>query len=83
MDKVRQKELVDQIAERIHRWGMSGLASIFLDAFRPLAFMGGQALWVAQPTLNLLMDNDQVADLAQLLEQPEALTMLRARLEEA
>jgi hypothetical protein len=61
---------------------MSGLASTFLDAFRPLAFIGGQALWIAQPTLNLLIDSDRVADLARLLEQPEALDMLRARLED-
>jgi len=80
--KVRQEELVDQIAERIHRWNMSGLASTFLDAFRPLAFIGGQALWVAQPTLSLLINSDRLADLARLLEEPEALDLLLTRLEE-
>ena len=80
--RVRQEELINQIVERIHGWKMSGLASTFLDAFRPLAFIGGQALWVAQPTLSLLINSDRLADLARLLEEPEALDLLRTRLEE-
>ena len=53
MNDIRQAELVDQIVERVRHWGVTGLASALLDGIRPVAFLGGQALWVAQPTLGL------------------------------
>ena len=82
MDEVRQTELVDRVAERVRRWGLSGLASALLDSLHPLAFVAGQLLWVAQPALDLVVGTDQVAEVARLLEQPETLSLLRARLEE-
>lgn len=82
MNESRQAELVDQIAERIQQWGATGLVSALLDGIRPLAFVGGQALWVAQPALGMVMDTDKVADYARLLERPETFDLLRARLEE-
>lgn len=82
MNESRQAELVDQIAERIQQWGAAGLVSALLDGIRPLAFVGGQALWVAQPALGMVMDTDKVADYARLLERPEAFDLLRTRLEE-
>ena len=77
----KQEELIDRIAERIHNLGLSGLASILLEGIRPLAFVGGQVMWVAQPALGLLADRDRVAQVARLLERPDALDELRARLE--
>jgi len=82
VDEVRQVELVDQIVERLRRWGMAGLAAILLEGMRPMAFFAGQMLWVAQPALSCLMDGGQVANYALLLEQPEAVNLLHARLEE-
>ena len=37
------------LARAIHAAGMAGLASFALDTFKPLHWMGGQALWVLQP----------------------------------
>jgi hypothetical protein len=82
MNEIQQIELVDEIAERIRRWGVTDLASALLEGLRPVAFIGGQALWIAQPALGLVMEPEQVADYARLLERPEALDLLRARLEE-
>jgi len=82
MNEFRQAELVNQIAERIRVWGATGLVSALLDAARPIAFIGGQMLWVAQPALSVFMDGEQVAEYARLLERPEALDLLRTRLEE-
>ncbi len=82
MNEIRQEELVDQIAERVRRWGVSGLVGALLESIRPIAFIGGQALWVAQPALGLMMDTEQVAEYARLLEQPDTLALLRARLED-
>jgi hypothetical protein len=39
-------------------------------------------LWVAQPALSVFVDAEQVAEYARLLERPEALELLRTRLEE-
>ena len=82
MNEIRQEELVDQIAERARRWGVSGLVGALLEGIRPIAFIGGQALWVAQPALGLMMDTEQVAEYARLLEQPDTLALLRTRLED-
>ena len=37
------------LAGAIERAGMAGVASVLLRATRPLAWMGGQMLWVLQP----------------------------------
>ncbi len=83
MDKSQQTEFVDQIVKRVRQWGIVDLVSILLAGIRPVAFIGGQALWVMQPALGVLMAAEQVARHAPLLEQPEALEMLCARLEES
>jgi hypothetical protein len=82
VEEIRQAELVDRIAERVQRWGLDGLVSALLECVRPFAFLGGQLLWVAQPTLGLLIDPDQVAEYAYLLEQPSTIDLLRVRLEQ-
>lgn len=82
MNEPVQIELVNQIVKRVQSWGAVSLVSALLDAGRPLAFLGGQALWVAQPALSVFMDPQRVADYAHLLERPEALDLLRSRLEE-
>jgi hypothetical protein len=54
---------------------------IFLEAGHPLTFLGGQLLWVAQPALSLFMPANVVAEAAQLLEEPESVKALAAKLE--
>jgi len=83
MDENRQAELVGQLAERIQSWGLSGLVSVLLDALEPFAFVGGQLLWILQPTLGLLVDRDRIAEYAMMLERPEAYAQLRAQIKES
>ena len=82
MDEVKQAELVDQIVQRVRQWGIGGLVSVLLNSLRPFAFIGGQLLWLAQPTVTLVADGGRVADFARLLEEPAALDLLCTRLEE-
>jgi hypothetical protein len=42
----------DQLAARIDAAGMSGVATVLLQAFRPLAWMGGQVAWMLQPFMD-------------------------------
>jgi hypothetical protein len=42
------------VAAALHRAGMGGMAAFMLRAFRPLGWVGGQALWAFQPLLGAL-----------------------------
>jgi hypothetical protein len=83
MDENRQAELVGQLTRRIQSWGLSGLVSVLLDALEPFAFVGGQLLWIAKPTLGLFVDGDRIAEYASILERPEAYDLLRAQIKES
>jgi hypothetical protein len=83
MDEIRQAELAGQLARRIQSRGLGGLATLILDALEPFAFIGGQLLWILQPTLGLVVDRDRIAEVAMLLEQPEAYDRLRTELRES
>jgi hypothetical protein len=75
-----EKEVAGQAAARLARWGLAGVALFVLDAFGPLGSLAGQALWVAQPALGLLVDARQVGTLAGALERPEGVELLRRSL---
>ncbi|MCZ7540330.1 MAG: hypothetical protein M5U29_10520 [Anaerolineae bacterium] len=66
--------------ERLHAAGLGGVMAALLDAAEPLAPLGAQALWVAQPALGLVLPRDAVADLARVLDAPGGVAWLRERL---
>lgn len=76
-------EWIAQLADGLQRRGWRLPALVALEAGRPLAFLGGQFLWVAQPALSLFLPGDAIRRTAQLLEDPEAVAALLARLETA
>ena len=67
-------------AARLEALGMGGLMSALLHAMRPVAPLGAGMLWIAQPALGLFIDRDDVAGWARVLEDPDALMWLSARL---
>lgn len=73
-----QKAFVDQVASTISRRGLQAPTLIFLEAGHPVTFLGGQLLWVAQPALSLFMPAKMVTQVAELLEDPEAVQALTA-----
>ena len=75
------QELLDRLAEMLCRNGLRMPVLVALEAGRPLAFLGGQLLWVAQPALSLFFPDQSVREFAQVLEEPGAVTALAARLE--
>ena len=83
MNELKQAELVDHLVGRIRRWGLVQLAITLLESAQPLAFIGGQILWLAQPAMSLFVSHDRLAGYARLLEEPEAIDLLRTRLEES
>lgn len=73
--------LIDRLAQRITRLGLEAPALLVLESHRPLAFLAGQALLVAQPLLTPFLDPQAVRGYADLLAEPEALDRLARRLE--
>ena len=72
---------MDDLARRAARLGMTQPAILFLEMHKPLAFLGAQLLWVAQPFLAGWWQADQVRDVARLLEDRAAVDALIERLE--
>ena len=72
---------LEQIANTIYRRGLRTPVLIALEAGEPLAFLGGQLLWLVQPFLSLIIPNKLVRQTAQLLEEPAAVQALIKHLE--
>ena len=75
-----QERLISRIAMAIRQRGWQAAALIFLEAGAPFTFLGSQFLWVAQPSLSLLLPSAKVGQLAQVLEDPKAVQQLIALL---
>ncbi len=82
-------EAARDVAEALHRAGMGSVAAFVLRAFRPLGWVGGQALWAFQPFLGAfgmtarrsrLLD---VKTMAGLLEQEDGIDELLHHLDAA
>ena len=77
-----QTRFSEEIAAFLRRYRLRLPALILLDAGRPLTFFGGQLLWVSQPLFSLFGKSTQVARMARLLEEPQAVAQLIQQLEE-
>lgn len=67
---------IERVAQRIHRSGLGQPVCVGLEAGRPLAFVGGQLLWMAQPIFGLVGKDEMIRMIALLLEDPDALDKL-------
>ena len=83
MDITRRKELIDEWAARLDRWGLMPVAPILLQVIRPLGFIGSQALLFGQPFLTWFADVQSLDELASLLDDPDALEQIERRLTDA
>jgi hypothetical protein len=76
-----ENPFLEQVATFIQGHDLHLPLLLMLEAGRPLAFLGGQFLWLAQPALSLILPGQWIQQTAQLLEEPEAVAALIARLE--
>ena len=74
-------QLVERMAHIIARWGLVTPAITFLEANKPLSFVGSQALLMLQPLTDLFVARELSADLVTLLADRNRLEKLVARLE--
>lgn len=77
---LEQENLLNDIAETVCRRGWRMPAMMILEAGRPLALIGSQLLWLAQPALSIFVRASTIGQFARLLEEPAALDGLLARL---
>ena len=76
-----QDVLVEQLARRLRRWGLTTPAIAFLEANKPLSFVGSQVLLMLQPVTDLFVAHELTGDLAALLADRNRLEALIAHLE--
>ncbi len=76
-----QEDFLDQFANSLCRRGLRIPALIALEAGQPVAFIGGQLLWISQPVLALFISAQKIGQAAQVLEDPKAINALISRLE--
>lgn len=81
LDAPRRGRLIDSFARRIVAAGMIAPAILFLEMHKPLAFLGAQMLWIAQPFLTLGFQDADIRDLALLIEDRANVQALINRLE--
>jgi hypothetical protein len=72
---------LEQVADEICARRLRLPALIALEAGRPLAFVGGQLLWICQPALSLFLSSNMLGNAARLLEDPDAVSALIESLE--
>lgn len=68
------------LARRLRGAGLAAPAVLWLASLRPLWFLGGQALRLAEPFWDALRDDAGASRLADLLEDPARCERLLARL---
>jgi hypothetical protein len=69
-----------RVAGELDRLGLASSARLLLLGLRPLGWLGGQALWAAQPVLALFGAGGQTARLARTLEDEAQFAALIAAL---
>ncbi len=72
--------LVERLARLVGRWGLTMPAIFFLEANKPLSFIGSQALLLLQPMTGLFMAPELTSDLAALFADRDRVDALISRL---
>jgi hypothetical protein len=81
LDASRRQQLIDRVAQQIAGRGMTAPAILFLEMHKPLAFLGAQLLWIAQPFLSIGLNNADLRDLITVIEDRAGVEELIERLE--
>ena len=83
LDASRRWLLIDRLTRRIAELDLIAPAILFLEASKPLAFIGAQLLWAAQPFLTMAFNANDLRDFAELLQDETGAEALIVQLESA
>jgi hypothetical protein len=78
---MKPNNFVQKVADKITDLGLAGPAVLWLEANKPLAFLGSQLLLVAQPTLDIFVSPHLTQQTVNLLANPAQLDQLLQALE--
>ncbi len=78
----RKEEMIEQLAQKVSKYGMEVPAVFFGEMSKPLSFIYSQSLHFATPFLGAFFDEDRVQEYAYLLEERENLERFLTRVEE-
>ena len=81
-NETKQQAWVRTWARRIETVGLSPVVLPLLDVVQALGFLGSQALLLIQPLVKGIATDNTLERTMALLDNPELLEQLRARLEE-
>lgn len=82
LQDARRLEVIDRVCGQLVAWNLREPAVVFLSMHAPLAFLGSQFLIAAQPFLGVVTGDEFARDFAVLLQDPESLDLVIARLEQ-
>lgn len=77
---LEKENFVSQIADYLNAHGLGSAALVGLELGRPLAFLGGQLLWILQPFMGIFVPKDVISKIAVILEDPQATNQLMGQL---
>lgn len=77
----RRDELIERLVSQLDAWGMVAPALMFLEANKPLSFLGSQMILLSQPVLGLIWEDSLLRDYALLLEDRDNVERLLCHLE--
>jgi hypothetical protein len=64
----RDDLLIERLVQKISSCGLTAPAILFLEASKPLSFIGSQVLLFFQPLLGFLLGDEAIGGYAQLFE---------------
>ncbi len=81
LDAQRREQLIASLAQRATCLGLTAPAILLLEMGKPLAYLGAQMMWLAQPFLSVWWREKDLRDLALVLEDPAGVEAIIERLE--
>ena len=80
MENEEVQATINRWRTRIEELGVGGMVDTLLIVMAPLAPIGAQLLYIAQPVMGLFVERNSISQWATLLEEPDGLDWLRVQL---
>ena len=78
---VKEKEVVSRLVDKIIKYDMSAAAIFFLEAYKPLSFVGSQVMLAFQPVVNLIHSFESYDVIQEILEKREGVEYILREIE--
>jgi hypothetical protein len=77
-----EREVVDRVARKVVRRGLTAPVILFLESMRPLNFVASQAMLFFGPFASVLFERRDFDVMQRLLERRESIEEILSRIEE-